>query len=200
MDFLTDPEEFRRHNARIQELLDLERKLPEQVFRRPLGNFIFLNFDEVFWGFDLECLKSFARAEETFFVTVVDPDPQSYYRKHFNIYPTIAMGPDVDLNAYRKILARPLSEDNSETLADAAGVEVLYSFGHDWAIYGDRDFELAIAAFGDSDLAATFRSVHSADKLLTPEQALAHLVDTGLFGVDRRVPPSVRRKLLENYQ
>lgn len=179
MKFLTEAGAFSSCRSALDTLIVRERRLPQQVFKSPLSRFVFLSSDDLFHtaGF-FDRIKSFlARVgEQRCFLAVVEPDPVDYFFRHFGKYSVVEMSfADTDED-YLRIM----QEDPGGSPADAIGynsrIVMLFSTSQRWAVYADRDFELAIAAFTEGELLQVFTTVYDSDRLFDVNEAIERLI------------------------
>lgn len=201
MEFINEPDLIDKHFARVQQLLDLEKRLPEQVFKKPLTHFMLMDSDEVFWGGGLDQFRQFLNSinESSYYLMVIDSHPLHYYKVIFGIYPIVEISPDVNISMYRQRLNKPLTYNGSESLEDEATIVIFYSFKSDWAIYCDREFELAIVSFKEKEQAICFQHSYNSERLFTPQKAISELLTPAYVNVPTGVPIDVRKKLIKNY-
>ena len=82
-DFLT-LDQFPDAMKRVENVFHVNRRLPEQVFKRPYRFHLLCDFD-LAMSHVLEMLRKThsSLASETLLLSVLDPDPINYFYKHF---------------------------------------------------------------------------------------------------------------------
>jgi hypothetical protein len=179
-----------------------EKKLPKQVFKKPLSLFLFISSDEIFHTASFfERIKSFLGqiGESRCFLAVIEPDPEDYFFRHFGKYSVIEMSVDDTDEDYLHIA----QEDPGDSPADAIGfnsrIVLLFSDSRRWAIYVDRDYELGIVGFAEENLLRLFISCYGREKVFSADEAVEQLLGAVYSNRDSGVPSEVRQQLVSNY-
>jgi hypothetical protein len=200
MNYLTDADEFSRSQLAIDALIRREQHLPGQVFKEPLSHFVFIQWDDVYnTGDFFEKIKSFlaSTGESRWFLAVLDPDPEVYFFRHFGKYPFVEISTGDTFESYRQLLQSDPGDSPADAVAHNSTVAVLYSDSGQWAIYGDRDYELWVAAFADRGLHELFTSSFEPDWLFTVGEVIENILPPVYGG--KGVPPELREQLLRHY-
>ena len=81
MELLTEQNAFLKINSLIGTVIDINKRLPDQVFKAQISNYRFIDFDDIFSETFFERVKNFiSRTGGTeFFLSVLEPDPQGYF-------------------------------------------------------------------------------------------------------------------------
>lgn len=202
MEFLTEAGAFSSCRSALDTLIVRERHLPQQVFKSTLSRFVFLSSDDLFHtAAFFDRIKSFlARiGEQRSFLAVVEPDPVDYFFPHFGKYSVVEMSVADTDEDYLRIM----QEDPGGSPADAIGynsrIVVLFSTSRRWAIYADRDFELAIAAFTEGQLLQVFTTVYDSNRLFEVNEAIERLIKPIYSHGVPRVFTDFTQQLVNNY-
>lgn len=151
MHFIVDMEEYRDFERRSARLFRQNESLLQ--WSQPVGRkrILPLESDLIMQRTFLEKLQTMVAATHCshWYLAVVEPDPEDYFFHHFGKYPVLRISasdePDAILSA--------LHEDPGGSPADAMAYNsrILWIFPADesWAIYVDRDRELASLALDE---------------------------------------------------
>ena len=144
--------EFHEMSRRLDVAFDVTAMLPAQVFRR-FSRFRFIDFDRTmepeFWWMlsDLAILADGGDPLVT--VAVLDPDPVSYWHRHYNCYGAfrlVAFATDAD---YFASLATAPPESPADALYINSFRVAWLSNGERWAIWGERSRGSAVIGVAD---------------------------------------------------
>ena len=144
-----NPKEFNEALKEVRLRLGLSKVLPNKVLDPKykfftVCDFAYITYNEFFNGLKDYLLK---RSESYFEVLALEPDPVSYFYKHFKKFPLIKF----QLSISSKDYTSSMNEDPGENTADALGLNgrilVYFSVKNHWVMYADAEFEICIAAF-----------------------------------------------------
>lgn len=146
---------------------------PGQVFSQSFTKFSFLTFDELLMPVFFIKLVRFQRAigEERFWFSCVEPDPRLYFNEHFDFFGCVEFAVEDEAEEYCNALNNFPETSLADALAHSANQIVILSQSGKWAIYGNRDSEIAICAFRDLTLQDVFQSIYGADLFPNAESA-----------------------------
>ena len=160
-------------------VLDKKKSLPQNVFGQEFKFFLFIDFYDLLSPRKLfNYLKPFllGRGENTFWLTAIDPDPKLYYGKRFNFYGAIEVSClDTDAD-YLNALENYPKESIADALWCRGDLLAFFSSSHEWVVYGDRDYDIAICAFKNQQTREKFKSVYDGKGLLSDVYEGADLV------------------------
>lgn len=101
--------------------------------------------------------------EKEFYLSSVDPNPESYYYSYYNNHCVAAISVDGGETTYIRILNESPVNNPADTLANRPDVYLVCSCSSCWAIYGDRMNEISICAFSNLPYHETFRKAFAGE-------------------------------------
>lgn len=196
---ITSRSDFEFELQNINRLVDRTAALPDQVFvTRPVA-FHVIAFDQ-FWSeeFFVDAQRLTKRAgDASFTLAVLRPDPDHYYHAHFGKFPVLLFSNSDPAQRYIDELHRDPGDSPADAIAYHAEVVLVYPASTRWAMYGDRDLEIAIVAVMDEEMEAAIRTTAQSLTLFTPTEALTELLGPVYGGA---VPEAVKHSLVRNYE
>ena len=148
MNVLQDIEEaFSKEITMLKSIINWKKELPEQVFSS-YKNFAILEFDYIFSKDFFEKISVFLNqiGEEELIFIVIDPNPKSYYFHNFGKYPFFKIHQSCTFEEYISILSKDPGNSPADAILYNSSRLIIHSDSLNWAIYGSRDFEVAIFA------------------------------------------------------
>jgi hypothetical protein len=92
-------------------------------------------------------------AADTVLLSVLDPDPLSYFYEHFQKINSVYFEASITEKDYRSL--RSLSPGNpADAIQYNTGIETYIPESLSWAMWGERSREIAVIGLDDSQLAA----------------------------------------------
>lgn len=160
--------------ANIIKTLNKTKALPENVFQKEFGHYLFITFDELFTTLFFNHLKDYLLKtnEQDFFVSSIDPDPEAYFKVHFGFFGAFIFSTSDSEKDYIFALNNYPEDSPADALAHNCESILIMSVNDKFAIYGSRDNEIAICAFPDREQAKSFRWAYD-DDLLANERSAA---------------------------
>ncbi|WP_410985083.1 hypothetical protein [Bacillus cereus] len=104
--FIRDLQEFRNLESIVNSIFYTDRQLPEQVFRKDFGNYVFEEFDlamsDKFW----DTIQILARQAQDDYVlcAALNPHPLEYYYKEFGYFNWVKLPLNLTADEYLDIL------------------------------------------------------------------------------------------------
>jgi len=152
----------------VAKILNKVKMLPENVFNQTFKFFLFITFDELFMPqFFLNHLKQYLLnvGENSFWITAIDPDPKLYFGANFDFFGTIEfINSDTEYDYLSALNTYP-EDSPADALAHNSNLLMFFSPTCKWAVYGDRNADLAICAFTDRQNMELFKSIYGSDLL-----------------------------------
>jgi hypothetical protein len=191
-------QDFEREITRIVELVDLAAELPEQVFRAKPCAFRVVDFSAIWSAEFFLFLQQLTTAVDStgFILAVLRPDPSRYFYRHFNRYPLLRFS----INDASECYIEEVNEDPGGSPADSiitnSTTLIIYPESRRWAIYGDRDLDVAIIAAMD-DVAVQYILSHARHQLYSADAAVPALLARVYHG---EVPAAIAEALVHNYR
>ncbi|MCG9966072.1 hypothetical protein [Shewanella cutis] len=146
----------------IEKVINRTRTLPDNVFDPSFKFFSFITFDELLMPIFFEYLQQYSLkiGENGFWITSLAPDPKKYYGHYFNFFGTIEFLNTDTHKDYLAGLHHYPKDSKADAIAYNADLLMFLSKKCDWAVYGDRDAEIAICAFKDINKMELFKSLY----------------------------------------
>ncbi len=192
-DFLTI-EFYPKVDEIIRSVFDVERRLPDYVFKKKYKFTLLTNFN-------LECdiIKiirdsHFCSVGEKILLSVIDPDPIAYFHKHFNKISSFCFDTTVTEKEYGAILHRSPGNP-ADAIAGRADTMVWVPEHRRWAMWGEHGCEIAVIGFDDPAQAEALlrENIYWMDA----ETALEDFASAPYR--DHKAPEDFARALIENY-
>ncbi len=151
----------------VEKVLDKTKVLPENVFKQAFRYFLFITFDELFMPLFFNHIKRYAleTEESSFWLTVIEPDPKLYFGLHFNFWGAFEFSSSDTEDDYLSAVNNYPEDSPADALAHNANLLMFFSSVNRWAIYGDRETDIAICAFADQEQMELFKSIYGSDLL-----------------------------------
>lgn len=187
MKFFSKKTEYKFINSLISEIIINEKSLPDNVFKSRFNKFALIDFDWIFSdGFfkNIKNLQSVS-GDNSFYFAVLDPEPDSYYFKHFKKYNIVEFNDDDGENDYFNALNSDPGDSPADALSCNSSKIILCSKSKDWAFYCDRYFELCICAFSKKKVEEEF-NIHFKEKVLNRNEIgdfISDIVTDNLDGI-----------------
>jgi hypothetical protein len=188
MKVIQDEQDFNAIEKCIDAIIDKSKEFPDKVFKSGFNYYLFTEFYFILQETLYDLLKEYMNkiGEETFWVSAVSPDPRKYFRFHYVFYAAIEFSISDDTSA----ILSALNDYPNENLADSIAVNtnsiLVSSYSNQWAVYGERDQEIAVCGFVDKSHMEMFREVFR-DVLLGDERKAAEFTHyyNNTFDVER---------------
>ena len=151
----------------INSVMDKSKILPENVFREAFKYFLFITFDELLMTLFFNHLKRYLIdiGEKGFWLAVIDPDSKSYFSTHFNFFGAFEFSSADDEDDYVSALNDYPEDSPADALMHNSNSLIVSSFTNKWAVFGNREADIAICAFSDRAYWELFRSSYGSDLL-----------------------------------
>ena len=147
-DFVSFPESaeaFSDLQARVQELLDTETRLPAWPFLARSGFATIYEYDRLLGGDFGAVLQALAELHGDEDVTVLGLEPEaSYYRRSYDYFPGFHIDRDSISEGYSLGLRREPGGDSAGALAYTLNVIAIVGSSGAWSVWGQRDWEIGI--------------------------------------------------------
>lgn len=167
MRVITTEKDYDSVASEADKILYRTKVLPENVFKQALKFFLFVTFDELFMPLFFNHLKRYLLevGEISFWLTAIDPDPKLYFGANFDFFGAIEFSSADSEEEYLAAINNYPEDSPADALAHNANSLMLFSSQHGWAVYGNRDADIAICAFADIEQMEQFKSIYSCDLL-----------------------------------
>ena len=167
MKYLTKKSEYKFINSLISEIITDDKSLPDNVFQSGFDKFSLIDFDWIFSdGFFEKIINLLSiSGDKSFYFAVLDPEPETYYFKHFKKYNIVEFNNDDSENVYFNALNSDPGNSPADALSCNSSKLILFSKSKDWVFYCDRYYELCICAFSNKEVKEVF-DIHFNEKAL----------------------------------
>jgi len=187
MRFLDEYSEYSINRKFVSDVIKCNTAFPDQVFTGRMRQFLFISFDLVLTRQFFTHTKSFIQAigESAFLFSVIDPDPNTYFYKHFSKYSVI----DFSITDTEEDYMAALDADPGDSPADAlmhnTNSVLMHSSSSNWAIYAERELGIGVCSFTDKSIRDVFLNEFDVDFLQDIDGAIKLM---GLAFKNRKVP------------
>lgn len=198
-DFLTI-ERFPAAMQKVERIFDVDKRFPGQVFRRPYRFYLLREFDNAMGDLILSLPQHDpVLMRENILLCVIDPDPIDHFEKKLKTIPAFYFTANVGEKKFNELCRRGLDRVGhfADSIANVSDVESYIPGSASWAMWGERQPEIAVLGLDDPELVA-----HLIDEngyWMDAESA----TDDGGFAVmpysNRKIPEDVRAALIANY-
>ena len=200
MSFTGSKELFLEEFEKVKSIIDIEKELPDQVFRKSHSAFLIIDFDEIFLPNFFRKIRTFLTSvgEREFSLLSIDPHPEAYFHRHFHKYPLIKFSIENTEDDFISML----DEDPGDSPADSVSVRTdrLVVYSDNFFIYGGRELELGVAVISDdSKIEDAFVSSYGKERIFSVDEAVDELLYAVFINSQRRVPQNIIDKLRLNY-
>jgi hypothetical protein len=189
-------DEFNDAKRKIEPVFCVERRLPDQVFKRSYQFHLLCEFN--FAMDDLQQALEKTRsplADETVLSCALDPDPITFYDKEFHKIYGFYFKANFSLAEYLHMLWVEVCPGDEPSEFLFTEVEVYLPESASWAMWGERSRDIAAIGLDDPALAAFL--VNETGYCMDADTALGSFAKLPFAG--QKVPEDFRRALTANY-
>lgn len=150
-DFLT-LDQYPVARQKVESLFDVTKCLPEQVFKRSF-RFRLLSEFEFAMGDLLETFRKTGSplADDTVLLSVLDPDPITYFYKYFNKINAFYFKTNITKKEYSSLRWRNPGNE-ADAIQFNTEIETYIPSSLSWAMWGERSREIAVLGLDDPEL------------------------------------------------
>lgn len=180
MKVISAEQDYRSIAVCADKVLEEGKALPDKIFRKPLKYFLFITFDELFMPIFFDHVKRYIEevGENGFRLMALDPDPKEYFGSYFEFFGAFEFtGLDTE-DEYLLALNEYPKDSPADALAHNSNSLMVFSLTSKWAIYGNRDADIAICAFADRAQMKLFELIYGSDLLGGVESAAEYAYST----------------------
>lgn len=193
---VTEREKFEEAMARLGRVAAVESRLPNQVFRLPVTQFVFVGFTEFpgeeFWA--VAQSLTLRSGDSRITVAVLDPDPDDYFHKEFGEFGVIELAVGASTAEYYAELSKAPPGWKADSLDTNSEVLVWFGDNGRWLIWGERS--LGVAVIGSLDGLDPSLADSLPIRFLDAATALRGLIYQEFRGA---IPDEWRDEFLSNY-
>lgn len=188
-------DQFHEAMKKIDPVFDVERRLPEQVFKRSYRFHLLSEFD---YAMD-DLLKVLQKTrspltDETVLFCVLEADPINFFYKEFQKIYGFYFKANISVAEYYSMhWVEPLPKE--DPFPFHTELEVYLPESASWAMWGERSPEIAVIGLDDVELAAYL--VNENGYWMDAETALHSFAKMRFL--NQKVPEDFRRALIANY-
>lgn len=169
--------EFLRTMEEVSSLIDLGKRIPDQVFSSKFQFCCFMTLDEIFFSeqfVDLQAWVATKKSEHLIYVGLGKNESTSDILAAYSILKFSKEHKEEDF----LFLMNGLEDDISIEM-HASELYVVYSGSFDWLIYGDRNCGLLVAGFSSKEDRVAFVNNYSLGVLENVDTAMEHALENG---------------------
>ncbi len=198
MRFLNERSEYTINRKFVSGVIKCEFAFPDQVFKDCMKQFLFITFDQVLMRQFFTHMKSFMHAigENSFMFSVINPDPNTYFHKHFSKYSVI----DISIADSEDDYIAALNADPGNSPADAimhnSNSILIHSTTSNWAVYAERELGIAVCSFIDKSTRDVFFNEFEIGSVRDIDGAIKLM---GLAFKNKKVPVDIERPFRNSY-
>lgn len=184
--------------SEIDLLVETNKSLPHPVLKSQFSKFLVIDFDEVMEDSFFEKINTFARKTGSSKCTflVLTPDPNKFF-DYFKNYPSFEISHEDSYEDYFYITRNEPHPNSDDAILYSMEVAVLYPELRNWVVYADRDFEIGIVGFRETETMESFVSTYGKEHVFNMAEAIPNLLE--VMYKDNIVPEDIRNALLANY-
>jgi len=179
----------------IESAFQIEKRLPEQVFKRQYQFYLLHEFDSAMEDL-LKTLNKIRSplTKETVLLSVLDADPIKFFWERYKKIYAFYFPANISPAEYFKMLwVEPYPADDPFPFHTELEVYIPDSFS--WAMWGERSAEIAVIGLDDPALVKAL----IADKGWWMDAETASDEFVSMPFIDQKVPEDFRRALIANY-
>lgn len=149
--FISDLARYDFIRRELRTTFNLDSSLPKQVFNCRYSRYVCEEFDWAMTGGFWEMLKmlSEVNGDSSIFLSVLNPDPITYYYTHFNTTNWVQFPVEFTEKMYCEALKCHPMDSIPDAIAYNSYTVAWIGTSKRWAVWGDRNFGICILAFRD---------------------------------------------------
>lgn len=162
IELISDKVEFTRLSDECRAVFDLERRLPQRVFRRDFNKYYAFEYVSIFFKYFAPFLVDVSKvfSDKAVNYMTIDPIPD-YYFSNYGFYGLASFEPAKLNSDYMKIMTRDGMADSFRT---GGNVGIFWGSSLKWGIFCDRkDWELCVMGVSQEFDEAIMSSIRKMD-------------------------------------
>ncbi|MFB5677040.1 hypothetical protein ACE3NQ_06425 [Paenibacillus terreus] len=190
---IKDTTDFEEAQHLVSNVVYVEERLPNQVFKVPFQNKVVLDFDHAMsYGFWNEVEQLTGIFDDSFVImAVLDPHPVNYYYTEFSQYNWCMLNKGTTSDEYWNTLQQSPIESPADSILSNSEVIVWLPSSMKWALWGERSYGICILGFSD-DIGD-----YKSESWFTMDKAITDLVSLNFRNYT--VPDEIISKLMKYY-
>ncbi|MEV4096179.1 hypothetical protein [Streptosporangium saharense] len=134
---------IRSHGAAV---FDFDARLPNQVFKKDMGDSLFCEFDAVLAPYFWPAICAMARwhGDKHIELLVLEPDCDTFFLLDGGIYPAMSLSVEADKDDYWAVIGHEPNGGKIGSLSLSSNVITITGASGKWGCWGERDPEVAI--------------------------------------------------------
>src|ERR1700733_8067242 len=158
MNIIRDLDTFDTLRTQVCRLVDIGLTVPSRVFINKSWDCGFCSFDLCFSPDLLRSCSGLCEAvgDDSFWFSMVDPDPVKYYYKEFGRFGAVKIQKNEDVGSVWSAFEEDPGGSPADALMYAVRRFVVISPSMRWAVWGTRDDELIICGTENAELLQAF--------------------------------------------
>ena len=146
--FVSNHDEYQKYIATVKQVVDTNRRLPDQVFKSGFHYYLFHEYDWMTWGDFWQSLKPLSKSDddERIIVAGIAPDPQDYYHQHFGDYNAFSISASASVEDYQNMLTAEPSGSPADAMNHHTDLIVLAPSSCTWAVWAEHELGVCVLA------------------------------------------------------
>lgn len=196
--FLEEKKEFEDSIRIAKEMIEFDYRLPKQVFKSSFDYFFICDIDNAMGGPFEDALKNLALISKDDYIIMglLDPDPVDYYYQKFGYYNWLHLPANMPEDYYWNMLNFEPNQSPPNALLFNSFVMVWVSPSKQWAIWGERDYGIAILGFNKDSVMR--KHIHENDIWRSMDDEIVDLISLNFK--EFTLPKEIKEELFLNYQ
>ncbi|EHS58245.1 hypothetical protein [Paenibacillus sp. Aloe-11] len=192
-EIIKDTKDFEEAQHLVSNVVYVEERLPNQVFKVPFQNKVVLDFDHAMsYGFWNEVEQLTGIFDDSFVImAVLDPHPVNYYYTEFSQYNWCMLNKGTTSDEYWNTLQQSPIESPADSILSNSEVIVWLPSSMKWALWGERSYGICVLGFSD-DIGD-----YKSESWFTMDKAITDLVSLNFRNYT--VPDEIISKLMKYY-
>lgn len=193
--------QYQAHLERVDGLIKREANLPEQVFKEQFNSFLFIDFDKLFTEQFHEGLCRWQRERDAWhhYLMVLSPDPMEFYFGRYLYYPILKVETGCSYEDFANGVIAYAGEESKGAICYRSELLLFYDESAKWAIYCDKGYELAIAAFSSAGEKEAFAAAMGEINCYRAVDYMEWMGKMRVATNREALTPAIERVFLENY-
>ncbi|WP_234399865.1 diadenosine tetraphosphatase [Paenibacillus popilliae] len=195
---MKEKKEFEKSFQIVKELLKYEERLPKQIFKEPLNYYYICDIDNAMGGPFEDVLRNlaFISNDDYIIMGMLNPDPVTYYYKEFGYYNWLHIPANMPEDYYWDMLNVEPNQSPPDALLFNSFVMVWASPSKQWAIWGERDYGIAVLGFHKDGVMR--QQIHENEIWRKMDDEVADLISLNFRGFT--LPKDIKEELFLHYQ
>ncbi|WP_078554455.1 hypothetical protein [Bacillus alkalicellulosilyticus] len=151
--FIKDVNEYLDLKAILEEIIDINKEIPNQVFQKEYRGYLFQQFDNIMSEEFFSTIRGLAEKsnDDYIVIAVLNPHPMDYYYKEFGYFNWAKLPLSLSNGYYWSILNEGPPNWEADAIVHNSFIIAFFSPSRKWGIWADRNYEISVIAFNEKD-------------------------------------------------